>query len=181
MRKKWEIIQSKYLLKEPWATIRVDHVKLANGTEIPDYYVYEYPNWVNVIAVTEDDQVVIIQQYRHGLGESIYEIPAGVCDDTDKDPMESAQRELLEETGYGGGDWNLLMAVSPNPGTNTNMCYCFLATNVRKVSEQHLESTEDIEVTLMPKDKVKDLLSSDSFKQAMHAAPLWKYFYLYKQ
>ena len=177
MRKKWEVLSSKYLFQKPWATIRVDHVKLANGTEIPDYYIYEYPNWVNVIAVTEEKEIVVIQQYRHGLGESIYEIPAGVCDSTDKDPMESAKRELMEETGFGEGVWSLLMSTSPNPGTNTNMCYCFLALDVKKVSSQHLEATEDIEVTLMSIEEVKDLLNKDLFKQAMNTAPLWKYFY----
>lgn len=177
MRKKWEVLNSKYLLNKPWATIRVDHVKLANGTEIPDYYVYEYPNWVNVLAITEDGKIVIIQQYRHGLGESIYEIPAGVCDDTDENYMASAKRELLEETGYGKGEWELLMTVSPNPGTNTNLCYCFLAKNVVKLSSQHLEPTEDIELSLMTIDEVKELLLNGEFKQAMHAAPLWKYLY----
>lgn len=177
MREKWKVLSSKYLFQKPWATIRVDHVKLVNGTEIPDYYVYEYPNWVNVLATTEDDKVIIIQQYRHGLGESIYEIPAGVCDDTDKNPLESAQRELFEETGYGGGEWELLMTVSPNPGTNTNLCYCFFAKNVVRVSSQHLEPTEDIELSLMTVNEVKQLLLNDEFKQAMHAAPLWKYLY----
>lgn len=170
-----KILKSSYLSKEPWATIRVDHLKLKNGIEIPNYYVYEYPNWVNIIAITKEQKFVIIQQYRHGIQEYIYETPAGVCDSTDQSSLESAKRELLEETGYGNGNWTEFMQISPNPATHTNLCFCYLATDVEKISEQHLEQTEDIAVSLLDKDEVMALLMNNQFKQALNAAPLWKY------
>lgn len=173
--KNWETLNSEYLLKGPWCTVRQDHVRLPSGVEIPDYYVFEYSNWANVVAITKEQQFVMVKQYRHGLGIRTYELPAGVCDDTDANPMASAKRELYEETGYGGGEWQLLTVVSANSGTHTNLCYCYLATNVEKISTQHLEETEDIEVVLLSLDQLKEVLQQDLMKQAMQTAPLWKY------
>lgn len=175
MNRKWKVLSSKYISKKAWATIRVDHVQLPNGNEIEEYYVHEYPNWVNVIAITEQQQIVMIQQYRHGLKEYLFEIPAGVCEDWDTDPIDSAKRELLEETGYGEGNWEKFMVISANPGTNTNLCYCYIATNVKKIAEQNLETTEEIEVSLLSIEEVKSLLETGNIKQALNAAPLWKY------
>ena len=171
----WKTENSVYLLKEPWCTVRKDHVILPSGVEIPNYYILEYPDWVNVIAITREQKFVFIKQYRHGLGIRTYELPAGVCDPTDNSPLESAKRELLEETGYANGQWQLLTVVSANPGTHTNLCHCFLATNVEKVSSQHLEQTEDIEVCLLDIDQLTQIMNNDLMKQSMHTAPVWKY------
>ena len=84
--------------------------------------------------------------------------------------------ELLEETGYGRGTWRELMTVSANPSTHTNLTHCFVAEDVEPVSEQHLEATEDLTVHLLSQDEVRDLLLTDRVKQALHAAPLWRYF-----
>ena len=89
--------------------------------------------------------------------------------------MVSAQRELLEETGYGNGTWKEYMQISPNPGTHTNITYCFLATDVEKISEQHLEDTESLTVHLLSLQEVKELLQQGNIRQALMAAPLWKY------
>lgn len=173
--KKWTVLSSKYLIQKDWCTVRVDSVKLNNGNLIPDYYVLEYPNWVNVIAITKEQEFIFVYQYRHGLQQTSFELPAGVCDDTDSSPLESAKRELLEETGYGNGNWKEFTVVSANPGTHTNLCYCFLATDVDQIDSQHLEPTEDLAVKKLNLDEVKQLLLNDCIKQSMHAAPLWKY------
>ena len=171
----WKVLNSKYIIKEPWCTIRADHVLLSSGTEISEYYVSEYPNWANVIAITKDNQFIMVYQYRHGLQQRFYELPAGICDPSDLSPMDSAKRELLEETGYGNGNWQEIMVNSANPGTHNNYCYCYLATDVEKIDEQHLENTEDLELAVLSLEEVKDLLLNDKIKQSMHAAPLWKY------
>ena len=90
--------------------------------------------------------------------------------------LEQARRELLEETGFGEGQWSELMVVSANPSTQTNLTHCFVATDVERISEQHLESTEDLTVHLLTPEQVRDLLLGDRIKQALHAAPLWSYF-----
>ena len=173
--RKWEILSTEYLIRRPWLTARRDHVKLPTGVENPEFYVLEYPDWVNVIAITKEGEFVMIRQYRHGLGETRYELSAGVCEEGE-DPMESARRELYEETGYGGGEWRLWMTVSPNPSTSTNLTYSFLATGVERMSTQHLEATEDITVHLLSEAEVRALLENDEIRQALMAAPLWKYF-----
>lgn len=115
------------------------------------------------------------RQYRHGLQWTGYELCAGVCE-AGEDPLESARRELYEETGYAGGEWVKHMTISANTSTMTNLCHCFVATGVERVSGQHLEETEDISVHLLSVDEVRRLLTGNEIRQALMAAPLWKYF-----
>lgn len=173
--KKWEILESEYLIRRPWLTARRDHVRLPDGVENKEYYVLEYPDWVNVIAITVDGKFVMERQYRHGLQWTGYEICAGVCE-SGENPLEAAKRELWEETGFGGGEWKLQMTISANTSTMTNLCHCFVATGVERISEQHLEATEDISVQLLTVDEVRNLLVGNEIRQALMAAPLWKYF-----
>ena len=172
---KWEVLKSEYLFKEPWFTARRDTVKLPNGNQIPAYYILEYPDWINVIAITKDGKFIFVRQYRHGLGQVNYELCAGVCEKEDDSPLQSAQRELLEETGYGNGQWTEYMVISANPSTMTNLTHCFLAKDVERISDQHLEATEDLSVHLLTLEEVRELLTTDQIKQALMAAPLWKY------
>lgn len=171
----WQVLSSEYLHREPWLTVRRDHVVLPNGSHIPSYYVLEYPDWVNVIAITREGQFVMVRQYRHGLQETNYELCAGVCEATDPSPLAAARRELLEETGYGNGTWTHYMDISANASTHTNLTHCFLAQGVEKISEPHPEATEDLSVRLLSLEEVKGLLKSDKVRQALMAAPLWKY------
>lgn len=173
--RKWKIISSEYLIRRPWLTARKDCVRLPNGVENPEYYVLEYPEWVNVIAITTEGKFLMERQYRHGLQQMSYEICAGVCEKGET-PLESAKRELYEETGFGGGTWRLHTVLSPNASTVTNLCHCFVAEGVARISTQHLEPTEDITVHHLTTDEVKALLVNDQIKQALMAAPLWKYF-----
>lgn len=173
--KPWKVLSCRYLSQKPWFTVREEHVQLPNGSEIPDYYVFEYPDWINVIAVTTDGRYVFERQYRHALGLVSYELCAGVCEPTDASPLEAARRELLEETGFGGGEWEELMILSPNPGTQTNLTYCYLARGVERVAPPHQEATEDIAVELLSLDEVRALLDCNGVLQALHVAPLWKY------
>lgn len=175
--KKWKILDSKYIIKRPWLTARVDKVELPNGVIHPEYYVLEYPSWVNVIALTTDHQFVMVEQYRHGLGDVFTELVAGVAEENEQ-PLHAAQRELLEETGYGNGDWQLFTVLSANPGSMTNLSYTFIATNVEPISTQHLDETEDIAVRLLTETEIKAMLMDDRMKQSLMAAPLWKYFAL---
>lgn len=173
--KKWKVLSSQYLSRRPWFTARVEEVELPDGRRIPEYYLLDYPNWVNTIAITREGQFVFVRQYRHGIGQTNYELCAGVCEPEDESPQVSAQRELLEETGYGKGEWQLYTVLSANPSTHTNLTYCFLATGVEKISDQHLDANEDLSVHLLTLDEVKELLQKDLIKQSLNAAPLWKY------
>ena len=177
---KWKIINRKYIIQKPWLTARCDSVELPDGRLIPEYYVLEYPDWVNVIAITKDGQFVMERQYRHGMGVESIEIPCGVME-PGEEPLVAARRELLEETGYGNGEWCLLMTVSPNPGAMNNITYCFLALGVEKLAEQSFDDTEDLTVILMSEEEVRTLLENDRIYQSLMVAPLYKYFYTKKR
>ena len=173
--KAWKTVSSKYLFRRPWLTVRCEDMLLPNGNHIPEYYILEYPDWVNTIAITKDGKFVFVRQYRPGLGRTSYELCAGVCDKEDASPLVSAQRELWEETGYGKGNWQEYMVISANPSTHTNLTHCFLATNVEPIDHQHLEDTEDLSVHLLTFEEVKQLLENNEIMQSLNTAPLWKY------
>lgn len=174
-KKKWVVLDSEYLMRRPWLTVRRDTVRLPTGVVNPEFYVLEYPDWVNVIAITRDGQFVMERQYRHGLGDTGYEICAGVMEEGET-PLQAAQRELAEETGYGGGDWSLFMTISANTSVTNNLTYCFIAKDVEPIFDRRLDDTEDIDVELLSQDDVYQLLANDKLKQALMVAPLWRYF-----
>lgn len=173
---KWRVLSSEYISRDPWFTVRRERVELPNGCIIPSYYILEYPAWVCVLALTKDGRMIIECQYRHGIGQAAYELCAGVAEPIDNTFMDAAKRELLEETGYGNGEWQPLMAISANPATHTNLTYCFLALGVEKIDDQHLELTEELTVELVAPQKVREYLETGKVYQAIHAAVLWKYF-----
>lgn len=170
----WEVLSSTYLLSTKWLTVRRDQIRMPSGVEIEDYYVLEYPDWINVIAVTEDGLFVIEQQYRHGTQSVDYEICAGTLE-KDEDALTAAKRELLEETGYAGGEWELYCESAPNPAAMTNMNHTFLAKGVKYTGNRHLERTEDINILLLTYDELKKLVQEGGIKQGQMLAPLWKY------
>ena len=148
---------------------------MPNGKILPEYYVLEYPDWVNIIAVTKDHQIVMERQYRYGANSTNFEIPSGVMEEGET-PLEAAKRELMEETGYGGGEWEQIMTLSGNPTMMTNMNHCFLATGVEKVSDQHLDETEVLEVFLKSREEVLSLLDHNEMIHPLMVAPLLKCF-----
>ena len=174
--KEWKVLESEYLVRRPWLTARRDRLELPDGRIIPEYYVLESPDWVNVIAITKDGQFVMERQYRHAARKISLELPCGVMEEGET-PLEAAQRELLEETGFGGGQWKKLMELSPNPSAMSNTTHCFLAIGVEKIAEQHLDETEELSVLFMTKEEVKRMLNENQICQALMVAPLYKYIY----
>ena len=173
---RWRTLSSTYLFQRPWLTVRCQRMLLPTGREHPEYYILEYPTWVNIIALTPDDRMLLVRQYRPALDITRYELCAGVMDPSDASPLEAAQRELLEETGFGGGEWTKLMVVGPNPSAMNNVSISFLAHGVTKLCEPRLEETEDISVHLFSRDEVYNMLKVGQFAQALMVAPLWRYF-----
>lgn len=175
LNRPWRVLKSEYLARKPWFTVRHERLEMPDGTIVPDYYVHEYPDWVNVIATTREGRLLLIDQYRPGIGETSYEIPAGVIEPSDPSPEAAARRELEEETGYGGGRWRELMVVAPNPATQNNFVHCFLAEEVEPLGEQRPDATEDIRTHLVTPAEMRELLASGAIRQALMAAPLWRY------
>lgn len=171
----WKVLKSENILSlGVWLNVRQETVELPSGKQIPTWFVLEFPDWINVIAITKDGQFVMEDQYRHGLGVTNLEICAGVIDPGET-PLEAAKRELSEETGFGGGKWELFMKLSPNPTNHNNISWTFLATDVEPIERPHQEATEDIHVHLLSRDELETVLKRGDIIQALHAAPLWKY------
>lgn len=174
---KWRTLDSEYLIRRPWLTARRDRVELPDGRVNPEFYVLEYPSWVNVIARDVDGMYVMVEQYRHGLGEVGIELCAGVVEEGEE-PEAAARRELLEETGYTGGEWELGSVICGNPSVTNNLTYCYIARGVVRTAGQHLDACEDVVVRRLTEEQLLTLLKEDRMKQALMAAPLWRYFAL---
>ncbi|MBD5259710.1 MAG: NUDIX hydrolase [Bacteroides sp.] len=173
----WKVLSSEYIVQRPWLTARKDVLQMPDGRVNPEFYVLEYPSWVNVIARDREGRFVMVRQYRHGLGAMSTELVAGVVE-AGEEPEAAARRELMEEAGYGGGRWTLQAVISGNPSTTNNLTYCFLAEDVEHLGSQHLDATESIEPLLLSRDELMHLMMSDEMKQSLMLAPLWRYFYL---
>lgn len=169
---KWKIRSSEYLVKKTWATLRVDECELPDGRIAKEYYVLEYPNWVNVVAITADEKMIMVNQYRHGADIVSIEIPGGVIE-KDENPITAARRELLEETGYLFDDFELISSIYPNPATSNNIVYTYLAKGGIKTQAQNLDEHEDIEVLIYPIEEVKQMLIRNEIPQALHVAGLY--------
>ena len=169
--KKWETVSSKYLVKERWATLRVDVVDLQNGAIKDDYYVLEYPNWVTAVALTKENKIIMVKQYRHGGGIVSLEIPGGVIDG-DESPEDAVKREMLEETGYSFESVELLASNYPNPATSNNVTYTYLLKGGIKTHDQHLDEHEILVVEEYTIDEVKQLLKDNKIAQSIHCTAL---------
>lgn len=175
--KPWKTLSSEYLIERPWLTARRDVVELPDGRINPEFYVLEYPSWVNIIARDREGMYIMVEQYRHGLGVVEMELCAGVVE-AGETPLEAAKRELEEETGYTGGIWEQAMVICGNPSVTNNLTYCFIARDVEPTATQHLDAVEDLVVRRITEAELYDLLTTDSMKQALMVAPLWRYFAL---
>lgn len=174
--KDWTIKRIDYLIKNKWLTVRKDYVILPSGTEMDDFYVLEYPDWVTVIALTPEGKYVMERQYRHGIRKTCYELCGGTVE-KGEDVLDTAKRELKEETGYEGGEWEFFSTTAPNPAAMTNLCYTFVARGVFKTCEQQLEKTEDIDVCELTERELLEVMKSGKILQGDMLSPLWQWMY----
>jgi 8-oxo-dGTP pyrophosphatase MutT (NUDIX family) len=167
----WLVQRSTMLLERRWLKLREDRVTLPGRTEAFDFHVMEMPDWVAVIAVTEDARVLFVDQYRHGCRGVSRELPAGVIE-PGEEPIAAAQRELLEETGYAQGDFQPLIALLPEPNRCTTRAHFFFAQGVRWVGEQEPDATEQIHVVQVDARALGAEIASGRVQHGVHIAAL---------
>jgi 8-oxo-dGTP pyrophosphatase MutT (NUDIX family) len=161
----WKVLSSQRILDTPYLRVRREEVALPGGVIIPDYYIIENRGWAGVVPFTADGLFLINKQYKHGIGQEVLEFPAGGIDDGEDDPLQAAQRELMEETGYSvePGKIEPLAHMLANPTGALTRIWWYLARDVRKTSEQQLDPAEVIENFLVTPIQLLDLIHSGQF------------------
>ncbi len=158
--KKWQTLNSRFVMDNQWCRVRQDRVKLPDETIVDDYFVNVRPDIALVLPITPDRQVVFVQQYRHGVEEILLELPAGTFDPNMEDSLTAARRELTEETGYVAENLTPLAVLYDNPVKDTNRIHLYAAQNVTLGGQQQLDDTENIVVVLVPISEVKSKILS---------------------
>lgn len=139
----WELISSTHAFRDEWLGLRSDRVRLPDGSILDPFHVVEIADSVNVIALSETGHILLVEQYRHVIARRTIEIPAGHVDEGEA-PADAARRELLEETGYGEGQWHHLGSLFPYGSRLANRVHSFFALDVRKLAEPKLDSSENV-------------------------------------
>lgn len=171
---KWEQLERKELFSNRIFSMTVDKCKLPDGRIMPGYYIFNFPDWVNVVPVTKDQKIILIRQYRHASGQVHIEIPGGSLEpEIQEDHKAAANRELQEETGYVPAQMIYLGAHYPNPALQSNKIHIYLAEGCEQKLKQSLDPYEDIEVFLASKEDVLKMLVSGEINHTIVVASLW--------
>lgn len=155
----WERISSEKLMQTPYFALRSDGYRLPDGAIKDPYYVLERPDAAIIFPITPVGDVILVRQYRPPLGQMELGLPAGLVE-RGEDPEAAARRELLEETGFGGGEWEPLTALASSPSLKDNWAYLYLARNVEKTATPSLDEHERVDVVTVPVGDVADMIFS---------------------
>jgi 8-oxo-dGTP pyrophosphatase MutT (NUDIX family) len=173
----WSVVRENKEYQTPIFNLlkRSMHLEALDEQQSGDFYVLEAPEWINVIPITRDDEVVLVEQFRYGIEEPTLEIPGGMVDE-DEDAQVAAQRELQEETGYVAENWQSLGKVSANPAIMSNFTHIYLAKNCRFKGEiESPETDERINVHLLPIEKFLDRVTDGTIHHSIVVAAVARY------
>ena len=168
----WTVRGSRVIHRDRWIALRADDCVSDEGVAFSPWYVLENPDWVQVVAVTDAHEVVLIEQYRHGRGIVSLELPTGVLDRADEDPVAAGRRELAEETGFSARGWRLLASIPVNPSNHDNLTHIVLASGAALTGTPADDPHERIRAQLRPAREVAALARSGGITQAMHVTGL---------
>ena len=179
MIKPWTLISSRYERSFEIFNLRTDRALSPRTNMVHNFYIFESLDWVNVIPITENREVVLVRQYRHGIRDITLEIPGGIIEKGDT-PEKAAIRELREETGYGEAKMTLLGSVYTNPAFLNNKCYTFLAEDASPAYKQDQDEKEDIEIVLKSIDNIPELIKRGEISHSLIIAAFYMYFFYQK-
>lgn len=167
----WRVLSSRPALDDPWFRVRRDTVELPDGTVVDDYSVAERNDFSLVAAVTPADELVLVRQWKQGIGEITLELPGGIVDA--EDAHAAATRELREETGYACDDLRYVGGGPLDPSKETNRVHLFAGTGARRVGEQELDATEQIEVVLAPVSELRERIRAGEISAPTSVAGIY--------
>ena len=156
---RWERLSSERLIETPYFALRSDRLRLPDGAVKDPYYVIERPDAAIVFPLTEEDEVVLVRQYRPAIEGIELGLPAGLVDEGEE-PEKAARRELLEETGYAGGEWEPLGSLASSPSLKDNWAHLFLARRVARSAAPRPDEYERVEVVLVPVGEIVERISA---------------------
>ncbi len=161
----WKTLSSTKVLDTPYLRVRREQVELPTGVILPDYYIIENRGWVGIVPFTADGHFLINNQYKHGIGHKVLEFPAGGIDEGEDNPLRTAHRELMEETGYSVGTdkIELLAEMIANPTGAITRIWWYLARDVRKTGDQKVDPAEEIENFLVAPAELLRLIHTGEF------------------
>jgi 8-oxo-dGTP pyrophosphatase MutT (NUDIX family) len=168
----WKVQATRYVHRDRWISLRADDCVTADGVEIAPYYVVERGDTVHIVAIDADDNVILTRQYRHGIGAVSLELPSGRMEDHERDPVQTAARELLEETGYAAAQMTLLASLSSDAANRSGLAHFILAEKVSQIQRPQPDPTEVIEVQPTSYRHAIDLALSGAIVQALHVSAL---------
>ncbi len=154
---------------------RFDRLENPRNAHCLDALVLEANDWVNVVALTNSGNVVLVEQFRFGAGTVLWEVPAGVVE-TGEDPLDAAKRELLEETGYFAQEWASMGSVDANPAFMNNTCHLWLATGAIKTGDQRLDAGEDIVAMELSPEALQEAILGNRLRNALSLLALSRVF-----
>lgn len=163
----WRILDSRTLHEDHWLRLRVDRCETSWGAAVPAYHVIELPCWANICALTEAHELILIREYRHGVGQVLLGLPGGRVE-AGESPLAGAQRELAEETGYGGGQWFATQRMFSSPAMQTNHGDCFLAIGAQPGADRNLDPAERIEIVPTPFAEVVEQIARREIQMAAY-------------
>lgn len=155
--KKWRTTSSEYLVDTRWVKVRKDSVDLPNGQHIDDFYAITINDAAAIVAIDDVGNIILKKEYRYCFDQELIEVPAGGFE-KGEDGLAVAKRELLEETGYVSDDWQYIGATVESSAKLTNYMHIYFANHCRKVSEQHLDLTEELDVFVIPLKQAVDMV-----------------------
>lgn len=170
-RSPWRVTASSYVVDTHFLRLRKDRIELPDGTVIDDYYVRESRGFVVIFALTDDGRVVLVRQYKHGIGQVLLELPAGAIDPGEA-PLQTAMRELEEETGYTAPAMEFVRSFVVDPTNSDSVAHLFLARDARKTAEQNLDVTENIEVHLAGIEELRKFVRDGTIDSVAHVASI---------
>jgi len=163
----WERLSAELVYECRIFSLRRDRSRFSRDNIEHEFHVLESPDWVNIVPITPDRQVVMVRQFRHGVRDYTLEVPGGMVDREDSSPLVAARREMIEETGFDSERVEPLGVVHPNPAIQANRCHSFVAHDVVRRHAPTFDTTEETEVVLVPLERVPDLVRAGTISHAL--------------